>query len=446
MTEVSQEIKITCQNSIIKGAAAKAIDGGHPWRNWKIKLVAVDGQRERKGKLSALLDHVEYFLHPTFENPHRVFAKEPFTLQEKGWGEFDMRIVLYFTNNLANPEVISFDLNFSQSNYSVVHKVVFENPSPELITLLATDILIDGDGSSSSSSSGSGGGNGKRHAASSDLGGSGKKRRPSVSEKTMTKRTLTSPPIPSPAHLMPGASNSPLAPSFYSGKTVHNPSQSTYSASPPPPTFNSPMPIIPTSPYDFPFARTPQGYPSDNYLSDLSDDGRRSAPGGTPGEREENVTNGYGEEKSSEGEHETGGDVMRTNSNNDVIVDDIYNENDLENVNPIHRMPLDAQTREAWGIPEGVEILELARQLSNMTGDQIEEFYAIVRQHMTDDMTIEDNDGELVLDLYSLGPRLLTRLWEYAGSLGATMDATDSSPALSNHLNGYGHSELFGND
>ncbi|KAG0173981.1 hypothetical protein DFQ28_001245 [Apophysomyces sp. BC1034] len=366
-------------------------------------------------------------------------------LQEKGWGEFDMRIALYFTNNLANPEVVSFDLNFSQASYSVTHKVVFENPSPELIMLLATDVPPEGDSSGSSGSSGSAGGNGKQRSSPAEFGALGKKRRSSISEKTMAKRILTSPPVPSPAHLMSGASVSPLAPSFYSGKTVHNPTQSTYSASPPPPTFNSPVPIISTSPYDFPFARTPQGYPSDNYLSDLSDDGRRSAHGGTPGEREEALPNGYGEEKSSEEEPETDGELLRTNSSNGMIVDDVYNENDLENVNPIHRMPLDAQTREAWGIPEGVEILELARQLSNMTGDQIEEFYAIVRQHMTDDMGIEDNEGELVLDLYSLGPMLLTRLWEYAGSLGS-IESTDSSPPLSNHLNGYGHSEIFGDD
>lgn len=44
---------------------------GHPWRNWKIRVVAVDNHREKKGKLSYLLDHVEYILHPTFENPRR---------------------------------------------------------------------------------------------------------------------------------------------------------------------------------------------------------------------------------------------------------------------------------------------------------------------------------------------------------------------------------------
>ena len=68
--ELTQDIKITCQNSIIKGAGAQTFDG-HPLRNWKIKLVAVDNGKEKKGRLSELLDHVEYILHPTFTDPRR---------------------------------------------------------------------------------------------------------------------------------------------------------------------------------------------------------------------------------------------------------------------------------------------------------------------------------------------------------------------------------------
>lgn len=31
----------------------------------------MEGEKEIKGKLSILLDHVEYILHPTFEEPRR---------------------------------------------------------------------------------------------------------------------------------------------------------------------------------------------------------------------------------------------------------------------------------------------------------------------------------------------------------------------------------------
>ena len=52
-----------------------------------------------------------------------VVTKEPYVLQEKGWGEFDMRIVLNFANNVAT-EVLLFDLSFMQSSYSVIRTIV----------------------------------------------------------------------------------------------------------------------------------------------------------------------------------------------------------------------------------------------------------------------------------------------------------------------------------
>ncbi|CAO3703268.1 unnamed protein product [Rhizopus stolonifer] len=67
----------------------------------------------------------------------QVVKKEPYLLQEKGWGEFDLRALLHFTNNLAAPKIIVFDLNFAQPNYSVVEKIEFPNASAELVHLLS---------------------------------------------------------------------------------------------------------------------------------------------------------------------------------------------------------------------------------------------------------------------------------------------------------------------
>ncbi|CEJ00754.1 hypothetical protein RMCBS344292_14802 [Rhizopus microsporus] len=133
---VYQDFKISSHNSVIKGASAKN-SNGHPWRDWQVSLVAVDNGKEVKGKASLILDHVEYILHPTFENPRRVKTKEPYLLQEQGWGEFDLRALLHFTNNLAAPKIIVFDLNFTQSNYSIIERVEFSNASPELVQLLS---------------------------------------------------------------------------------------------------------------------------------------------------------------------------------------------------------------------------------------------------------------------------------------------------------------------
>ncbi|RCI05487.1 hypothetical protein CU098_009485 [Rhizopus stolonifer] len=101
----------------------------------------MDGDKEVKGKLSVILDHVEYILHPTFEDPRRVKKEEPYVLQEKGWGEFDMRVVLYFAENITDPQVLLFDLNFAMTQYSITHTVKFPNASPELIELLAREPL-----------------------------------------------------------------------------------------------------------------------------------------------------------------------------------------------------------------------------------------------------------------------------------------------------------------
>jgi transcription initiation factor TFIID/TFIIF subunit len=53
-----------------------------------------------------------------------VLRKPPFTLSEKGWGEFDMKIILYFTDKSVLPFTLYHDLNFKKSHYEVPHKLV----------------------------------------------------------------------------------------------------------------------------------------------------------------------------------------------------------------------------------------------------------------------------------------------------------------------------------
>ncbi|RUS15048.1 hypothetical protein BC937DRAFT_92968, partial [Endogone sp. FLAS-F59071] len=63
--------------------------------------------------------------------------KPPFTLSEKGWGEFDLKIVLHFPDEIADPQPIDFDLNFKQEKYEVAHVLSFEDPSPEFAQILS---------------------------------------------------------------------------------------------------------------------------------------------------------------------------------------------------------------------------------------------------------------------------------------------------------------------
>lgn len=53
-----------------------------------------------------------------------VRAKEPYMLQEKGWGAFDLRIIFHFIDNLVAPQLVWFDLNFAQEAYSMVETLV----------------------------------------------------------------------------------------------------------------------------------------------------------------------------------------------------------------------------------------------------------------------------------------------------------------------------------
>ncbi|KAG0041079.1 hypothetical protein BGZ82_000058 [Podila clonocystis] len=94
---------------------------GFPMRSWKISVVGVgpDGEDQRL----PYVDYVEYILHHTFEQPLRKVADYPFLLQEKGWGEFDMKIMFYFVDKSVAPFVLDHDLNFQKNHYEVIHPI-----------------------------------------------------------------------------------------------------------------------------------------------------------------------------------------------------------------------------------------------------------------------------------------------------------------------------------
>ena len=55
-------------------------------------------------------------------------AEYPFELQERGWGEFDMKIMLYFADKSPTPFVLDHDLNFQMQHYEVSHTLVSARP------------------------------------------------------------------------------------------------------------------------------------------------------------------------------------------------------------------------------------------------------------------------------------------------------------------------------
>jgi transcription initiation factor IIF auxiliary subunit len=52
-----------------------------------------------------------------------VFKKPPFKIEEKGWGEFDMTIVLTGAHK-GGDHSLEHDLNFQAERYEATHTVV----------------------------------------------------------------------------------------------------------------------------------------------------------------------------------------------------------------------------------------------------------------------------------------------------------------------------------
>ncbi|KAI7857151.1 yeats family-domain-containing protein [Circinella umbellata] len=404
--ELTQDIKIICQNSIIKGTGAQTFDG-HPLRNWKIKLVAVDNGKEKKGRLSELLDHVEYILHPTFTDPRRVVTKEPYLLQEKGWGEFDMRIVLYFVNNIANTELLSFDLNFTQAQYSVTKTVVFQSPAPELVNILSREPAPLPPAK-------------KRRSTSTE-----KSRKSSIIKSPISPKNVTS---MTGMDSLSGTSLSPSTPYLQQQQQQQQGiSGNSYSASPQPNSFNSPSNGVMNSPYDYTQnIKTPQAtsataeYDSlHNYFPDLSDD-PRSRPALQQQQQQHDNNNNNDNDNSQDqynrrrknksnnssnhnnsnrkqnGHRGHPSDTNGDDKNEDDearIVDDVYSESDLDHIDPIHGEALSTDLRRAWGIPEHVNMLELAKRISSLDGEKLAEIRSIVDRYKTSGMgvTVEDS-------------------------------------------------------
>ncbi|KAG1451910.1 hypothetical protein G6F56_007961 [Rhizopus delemar] len=233
-----------------------------------------------------MLDRVEYVLHPTFENPIRIAFKEPYVLQEKGWGEFDMRVVLYFKHDWAEPENIFFDLHFREPTYTIMHKVTFYQCPLPFIRLITHEFP--------------------------------------PSDLDPIKKKKMSPPL----------------------------SNVQYKKAKTPPS-------------------NEEGYTVDSILAAYN--------------------------------HKPVQDTS-------TIVDHVYEEKDLETIDPIHSTSssIDEYTRRAWGLPDTIDMSTLAKRLMSLSSEQTDEVETMIKNNI-----LEESDDEFVVDLYSLGPDLLTQLWEF---------------------------------
>ncbi|KAF8534101.1 yeats family-domain-containing protein [Trichophaea hybrida] len=139
MSEVTRKVKLVTQQSVLTDVPPAS--EGYPMREWSIRVFLLGPNGE---ELPAnIFDKVTYKLHPTFANPTRIVKKPPFLLQEQGWGEFDMNLVLHAIDK-GGDHNLSHDLNFQKNKYESVHNVTFVNPRPNLLKQLALSGPVPG--------------------------------------------------------------------------------------------------------------------------------------------------------------------------------------------------------------------------------------------------------------------------------------------------------------
>lgn len=111
-------------------------------RKWSIEVWLLDEQGNEI--LPTVFEKCTYNLHPTFERNKQgkrarsltyhhmalvgltraiVFKKPPFRIDEKGWGEFDMNIVLTAVGK-GGEHTLEHDLNFQSERYEAKHLIV----------------------------------------------------------------------------------------------------------------------------------------------------------------------------------------------------------------------------------------------------------------------------------------------------------------------------------
>ncbi|KAI5960555.1 TAF14 [Candida pseudojiufengensis] len=131
----------------------------YPMRKWSIQISMLDSQgKEIPAKI---LDKVTYTLHPTFSNPIRSLKQQPFKIEEKGWGEFDIPISIHILGiaGKSGERKFQHDLNFLQEKYindHVINIPVGPNKNQQLNKILLESGSLPFDENSSSANNSSG--------------------------------------------------------------------------------------------------------------------------------------------------------------------------------------------------------------------------------------------------------------------------------------------------
>ena len=118
-----------------------------------------------------IFSSVQYILHESFGAKARQTKKSPpFRVEEDGWGEFELVIVLEDVS--GKQHTVNHDLNFAENRYEVKHAVTFKNPKAPLLQLLRASGPVPGDAV-----------NGADKKRASDMGGEGVRKKKKDSDQ-----------------------------------------------------------------------------------------------------------------------------------------------------------------------------------------------------------------------------------------------------------------------
>ncbi|EEB05710.1 transcription factor TFIIF complex subunit Tfg3 [Schizosaccharomyces japonicus yFS275] len=141
MASVKRTLRIITNQHIVSGEAVALQDQSYAMREWSIRLMTLNEHDEEVD--AVFLDRVTYKLHPTFINPNRTVKKPPFQIDERGWGEFEMQIVLHFVDK-GGEQTVAHYLSFEKENYHADHELTIPTHKPGLCRALAASGPVPG--------------------------------------------------------------------------------------------------------------------------------------------------------------------------------------------------------------------------------------------------------------------------------------------------------------
>ncbi|OMJ17393.1 Protein AF-9, partial [Smittium culicis] len=89
-------------------------DSGFNLYNWSVSLLEGRPGFDNNSRVLPYVKQVEFHLHDTFPSPVRFVKRPPYVVSEKGWGEFELVIVIHFNDFDLDPMEITHDLCFSK--------------------------------------------------------------------------------------------------------------------------------------------------------------------------------------------------------------------------------------------------------------------------------------------------------------------------------------------